>query len=129
MRVIISESKLDAIILKYINNEFPVNRINYTEGFDEDGVPDDTTYVFYMGDDIDNDVFRWYDKGYWKGWDEGGLYDDTLVNYRIKQSPLLVFRDENFYDNMTAMFGEKWKPVFKKWFTDNFGLEINTIIF
>ena len=29
---------------------------------------------------------------------------------------------------MDSMFNEHWKPVFKQWFYDNFGLEIKTIV-
>ena len=71
MKYIISESKLNDFILKYIEGMFPVYEINYTENEDDDGNPDDSSYVFYFEDYDDNEgdgtIFRWYDKDYWEG--------------------------------------------------------------
>ena len=126
MKVIITENRLNDFILKYIEEKYPVDKINYTEGYDDDGNPDDSSYIFYF-EDYDSDVddgtiFRWYSKDYWDGPDE------STVDYRIKQSPLLVFEDSRDAEKFDSLFNEHWKPVFKQWFYDNFGLEIKTIV-
>ena len=124
MKIIITESKLDSIILKYINDEFNVKDIHYTEIMDSDGNPDDSAYEFYLGDYSDDEtVFRMYNKHYWVG--DG---DTDLVRYRIEQSPLLVIDDSNIINKMNGLFNDKWKPVFKRWFSKNFGFNIKTII-
>ena len=124
MKIIIAESKLDSIILNYINDMFPIEDIHFTEHMDEDGNPDDSAYSFYFGDYNDGEeiIFRWYGKEYWCG-------DDTeILRHRIEQSPVLYFEDSNDFNKLTSMFGDKWEPVFIKWFTKNFGLNVKTVI-
>ena len=120
MKIIIAESKLDSMILKYINDKFDVKDISYTEFWDNDGNPDDSAYEFYLGDYSDDEtVFRLYNKHYWG--------EGPLVKDRIKQSPLLVIDDLTFVDMMNGVFGDKWQPVFIKWFYEHFGLNVKTI--
>jgi len=123
MKYIITESKLNEYILSVIEEMFPVDDINYTEAYDDDGNPDDTAYVFYLGDyENDEVIFRWYSKDYWNGPDE------STVDYRIRQSPLLVFEDYNTFYEINSMFQNLWKPVFIKWFYESFSLPIKTIL-
>lgn len=123
MKVIIAENRLNDFILKYIEEKYPVDEINHTEGYDDLGNPDDSSYTFYVGDYDDAEtLFRWYSKDYWEGPDE------STVDYRIKQSPLLAFEDSRDAEKFDSLFNEYWKPVFKQWFYDNFGLEVKTII-
>jgi hypothetical protein len=123
MKYIITESKLNEYILSIIEEMFPVDDINYTEAYDDDGNPDDTAYVFYLGDyENDEVIFRWYSKDYWNGPDE------NTVDYRIRQSPLLVFEDYNTFYEINSMFPNLWKPVFIKWFYESFSLPIKTIL-
>ena len=122
MKYIITENRLNNFILKYINEKYPVDEINYGEGYDDDGNPDYSSYRFYFGgyddDEYEGNIFEWYDKDYWDG-------DNPLAKSRIEESPILFFDD---LKKMDLMFGEHWKPVFKKWFLDNFGLEIKTFL-
>jgi hypothetical protein len=123
MKYIITESKLNEYILSVIEEMFPVDDINYTEAYDDDGNPDDTAYVFYLGDyENDEVIFRWYSKDYWDGPDE------STVDYRIRQSPLLVFESNNTFYEINSMFQNLWKPVFIKWFYESFSLPIKTIL-
>ena len=50
MKLIITENRLHNLILNYIEEAYPVDEINYTEGYDDDGNPDDSSYIFYFGD-------------------------------------------------------------------------------
>jgi hypothetical protein len=125
MKYIISESKLNDFILKYIEEIFPVHEINYTEGYDDDGNPDDSSYIFYFGDydsdEGDETIFRWYDKDYWIG-------SGPLVPSRIEEFPMLYFEGSDVKNNLDTLFGEHWKPVFRKWFQDSFSLPINKFV-
>jgi len=123
MKVIIAENRLNDFILKYIEEKYPVDEINHTEGYDDLGNPDDSSYTFYVGDyDEAETLFRWYSKDYWEGPDE------STVDYRIRQSPLLVFEDSNTFYEINSMFQNLWKPVFIKWFYESFSLPIKTIL-
>jgi len=124
MEYIISENRVNDIILKYIENSYPADEINYTESTDDDGNPDDSSYIFYYGDYDDSyeTVFRWYGRNYWYG-------DDTeLLKDRIERSPILYFDDSREIEKLNNLFGDKWKPVFIEWFYRNFSLRIKTII-
>ena len=125
MKYIISESKLNDFILKYIEEIFPVDDINYTEGYDDDGNPDDSSYIFYFGDydsdEGDGTIFRWYGKDYWVG-------SGPLVQSRIEESPMLYFEGSDVKNNLDTLFEEHWKPVFRKWFQDSFSLSINKFV-
>ena len=123
MKYIITENRLNNFIIQYIEKKYPVRDINYTEGEDDYGNPDDSAYEFYLGDYDDNEtIFRWYGKEYWEG------DNDEILRNRIERSPILYFEDSREPTKLDKMFGEHWKPVFKKWFYDNFDLEINTIL-
>ena len=122
MKVIITENRLNDFILKYIEEKYPVDEINHTEGYDDLGNPDDSSYTFYVGDyDEAETLFRWYSKDYWEG-------DSVAARLRAEESPILSFDDWDNYHHLDSMFNEHWKPVFKQWFYDNFGLEIKTIV-
>ena len=122
MKILITENKLNDFILKYIGEKYPVDKINYNENYDDEGNPDDTSYVFYPSSTDYRAIFRWYGKDYWKG------DNDEILRDRIEKSPMLYFEDSREIAKLNKMFGKHWKPVFKKWFYDNFKLEIKTIL-
>ena len=123
MKYIITESRLNDSIVKYFEKKYPVDKIHYTEGQDDDGNPDDSSYEFYFGDYDDNEtIFRWYGKEYWVGDNE------QILRRRIELSPIIYFEDSREATKLNKMFGEHWRPVFKKWFYENFGLDIKTIM-
>ena len=126
MKYIITENRLNNYILKYIEEKYPIDKINYGEGYDDDGNLDSSAYDFYFTDydpdEYDGTIFRWYGKDYWEG------DNDEILRHRIERSPMLYFEDSHEPKKLDKMFGEYWKPVFKKWFYDNFGLEINTVM-
>ena len=53
MKIIITESKINTIISKYIDKMF--NDINYSYGYDDDGNEVDYAIEFYVGDYDDDD--------------------------------------------------------------------------
>ena len=40
---------------------------------------------------------------------------------------MLYFEDSREIAKLDKMFGKYWRPMFKKWFYDNFEMEIKTI--
>jgi hypothetical protein len=128
MKFIITENKVNEIILKQINIMYDVDNINWTFPTDVWGNEMDYTALFYLGDfDDDENLFRWYDKGYWES-DEIYSYhsNDNLKKY-IEETPSLVFENSDDYDFFQDAFGDRWKPIFIKWFEDNFELPVKTI--
>lgn len=122
MKYIIAESKLDQVIINYLNELFPLDNVHHTnptEYDDETGenYDDDTRVEFYLGDyeDGDNDIFKWYDCEY--------FYEDSDPRNRC---PLVVI-DHPYDDTLTGYFGDKWEEPFKKWFTENFNLPVKTV--
>jgi hypothetical protein len=125
MKYIITEDKVRDIILNYIENKYPIDEINYTEGHDNDGNPDDSSYVFYYGDydDGGNNIFGWYGRNYFLN----GM-DNPTTRIRISLSPILYFEDSREIDNLNNLFGNKWEPVFIEWFYRNFSLRVKTVV-
>jgi len=118
MNYLITENKLNNIILNFINNYYDVNEINYNPLHDDDGNPTNDAIEYYIGDYLESDeVFRLYNKTYWLKPDD----------YRIELSPMLMIEDDNFVTNLNSMFGDRWKPIFKDWFEENFGEKVKTI--
>ena len=120
MRFVISENRLNDIILNFINNYYDVDEIHSNPFHDEDGNPTNDAIEYYLGDWGDGEeVFRLYNESYWTNPDD----------FRKKLSPILMIENEDFISHLNSMFQDKWKPVFKEWFKENFGEEIKTIDF
>ena len=115
MKFIITENKLKPIIKDYLDSFYDVDNINYTAYFDDDGNETDLAYRFYYGDfGEDDEVFQLYNKNYWTDPDD----------FRVELSPILFVES---YGALTKMFGDRWKPIFKQWFKENFGFDVKTI--
>ena len=120
MRFVISENRLNDIILNFINNYYDVDEIHSIPFHDEDGNPTNKAIEYYLGDYSDDEfVFTLYQKNYWT----------SSHDFRKELSPILMIENENFVSHLNSMFQDKWKPVFKEWFKENFGEEIRTIDF
>lgn len=120
MKYLITENKLNDIIHNFIDNYYDVNEIHSNPFHDEDGNPTDVAIEYYLGDyqgEFEEDLFRLYNEGYWLDTDD----------FRKKLSPILMIEDNDFVYNLNSMFQDKWKPVFKEWFEQNFGEKIKTI--
>jgi outer membrane lipoprotein-sorting protein len=130
MKYIITESKLEEIIVNYLNKMYDVNNINWKYPLENDEETDDweedpNRRYFYKGDDeYDDRIFLWYDKEYWNV--ERIKMDDTVRNY-YEKSPALDFENRNDLIILNGYFGDKWVPIFKKWFEDNFGVPVKSI--
>jgi len=122
MKYIIAESRLENIVIEYLNGMFDVSNINSMNPYeydDETGAEyeDDSRVLFYLGDyeDSDNYIFKWYDCGYFN---PGSSAQDIC--------PTVVI-EHPYDDRLIAYFGDKWEEPFKKWFTENFDLPVKTV--
>jgi len=134
MKYIITESKLEEIIVNYLNKMYDVNNINSKHPLENDEETDNweedpNRRYFYKGDDeYDDRIFLWYDKEYWDA-DKINATDtvtNTVKNY-YEKSPTLDFENINDLTILNGYFGDAWVPVFKKWFEDNFGVAVKSI--
>lgn len=125
MRYIITESKLDEIIVNYLNKMYDVNDIHWTNpmGGGDDGWDEyPNRLYFYKGDFSDDErLFLWYDKEYWNV-----ERSDNARNF-YQKSPVLDFENANDLETLNGYFGDKWVPIFKKWFEDNFKIPVKSI--
>ena len=126
MKIIITESKLYQAVIDYLNETYDVDNINWTYATDDWGNEIDGV-LFYLGNfGDDENLFRWYDKGYWEV-DELDYKNDEDLKKLIGQSPILSFDDTDTLNTLNGYFGDKWYQPFKDWFLDNFNLPIKTI--
>lgn len=116
MKYILTENKLNQTIYKFIDEMFNTDHINYLHPEDEYGNEDPNRCLFYFNNYLDDDsVFRWYGKGYW---DDDWEVWEKRINL-IAKSPIISV-EEQFSDELDNFFGELWKPVFLKWFNENY---------
>ncbi len=125
MKFIITESKLDRLIRKNLDQMFDVEDINWTHPYeydDETGeeYEDPNRIQFYFGDYGDGDVvFQWYDRDYW------GEGSKRFYSYR-ENSPIVEIEDP-FLTRLNGLFGDKWYEPFKEWFREKFDVRVNKI--
>jgi hypothetical protein len=122
MKYIIAESRLENIVIEYLNGMFDVSNVNYTNPIEynhdtREEYEDETRVEFYLGDyeDGETTIFKWYDCGYFN---PGSSAQDIC--------PTVVI-EHPYDDRLIAYFGDKWEEPFKKWFTENFDLPVKTV--
>jgi hypothetical protein len=122
MKYIIAESRLDKVVTEYLNEIFPLDDVNYLNPIEynddtREEYEDETRVEFYLGDyeDGETTIFKWYDCKY--------FYPDSPVQ---NICPTVVV-EHPYDDTLIAYFSDKWEEPFKKWFTENFNLPVNTV--
>lgn len=124
MKYVISESTLNKVILRYLNT-IPDNLRAYVsiDVDDETGeeYDDESHIIFYKGPENyneENEVFHWYGCDY--------FYDDAPQ--KVYGTCPVVVVDYPYKDDLSDTFGEDvWKETFKKWFTEKYGLPVNSV--
>jgi len=122
MKVIISENRVKQIIRKYLDDTFTpdygwgnnTRHGSYQDDVDRYGdvvffINDVDSYIYY-GCNADNEIIN-------------GSEDGHLYNYKC---PLLSIYPR-ISQQLNSLFGDIWKPIFKKWFEENTGLIVNQI--
>jgi hypothetical protein len=122
MKYIITESKLEDIVIRYLNEIFTNDEINQMSPYvydEETGIEgdDETRIEFYIGDydDGDNNIFRWYDCEYFNKGAE------------IRQRCPIIHLEDKYSTTLNGFFGDMWVEPFKKWFTINYNLPVKTV--
>ena len=126
MKVIITENKVEGVIRKYLgSSEFipdygwkgnSKSDIGYQDEVDKWGdivffVDDQESYIYYGCNANAGPEFEYFAS-------YGPLHDYDCPLLHIY--PVVG-------EKLTSLFGEFWKPVFKKWFEENTGLEVKQI--
>ena len=121
MKYIITESRLENLILDYFDEIFPFDEINWHHPYeydDETGEEgdDENRIEFYRGDINDEDiVFRWYGCEYFR--------EDTPARDICPEVSI-----ENSYERtLNSYFGNSWEEPFRKWFIEKFDLPVKTV--
>jgi hypothetical protein len=135
MKFIISENRIDDLVVKHLDSVFDVANIGWTYGSDDMGNEVDYAAEFYGGDYEwgDDILFRWYDKDYWFNEEStlpetGYEYDRRILEKNIKDSPIVEFQDFHSAKQLYSIFGDRWEEPFKRWFEDNFHFPVKTIL-
>ena len=122
MKYIITKSKLEKIILHYIDELFDVDNINWTNPLEDDDETgeeweDENRVVFYIGDydGEDEGCFYWYACDYFN------------PNSPASEICPTVSVEVQYEKQLNAYFGDLWKEPFKKWFKKHFELPVKTI--
>jgi hypothetical protein len=122
MKYVISESQLDKAILKYFDELFQVDNINFhfPLEYDEDTgeeYEDGNRINYFIGDfdDGENDIFKWYNCDYF----DQGSYARTICP--------TVDIETKYVDILDGYFGDKWIEPFKTWFVKNFDDPVKTV--
>ena len=125
MKYIITESSLDKVIKKYLNDMFDSEDLNIINPYDFDDetgeeMEDENHIIFYIGDDYDADdsVFEWYDCEY--------FYEDSPQ--RQTQTCPVVIVKHPYDDDLSDTFGEdSWQEAFKQWMMEKYDLPVTTV--
>ena len=125
MKVVITESRLKSLIIDYLNDSYypdygwkgnSKSDIGYQDEVDKWGdilffVDDRESYIYYgcnANAGPEDEFFAGY---------------GHLHNY---ECPLLSI-SPYMSQRLDSAFGNIWKPIFKKWFEDNTGLEVTQL--
>lgn len=114
-RELVREDRVDKIIYEYIDEMY---RPNFTNGEREQWGPE--TYKFF---EIELDMLGYF-----------VLYRDGKPSYRFfrnkyfrdaKSNTLLILPD--IENELEQLFGDRWKPIFIKWFEDGTGVKVKAL--
>ena len=132
MKFIISENRIDDLVVKHLESVYDIENIGWIYGTDDMGNDVDYAAEFYEGDYEDgwgeNVLFRWYDKDYWFDEDITKTSDDEKLKKRIEDSPIVEFQNSHLSNQLDSIFGDRWEEPFKRWFEDNFHFPVKTIL-
>jgi hypothetical protein len=136
MKYIIPQEKLFWSIYEYIDYELRGNHIywEYDMDYNNSEFEETSHIVDFMGDDYRDDTNRYFSyikKEYYEMLEKDGyITAQEFVTNFMHRAPLLSFSGNPFWDKLKDMFGDLWRPVFKKWFETNYPeFEVKTFIF
>ena len=113
MKYIISESRLDDLIYDYLSSNLQPDygweeRESYKrEKFHNLPVPSYITFDFNV-----RTAFKYYYTS-----------DKPLI-----ENPKTLLVEDWIVERLSELFGDRWEPIFVKWFQDNTGLPVNHVV-
>jgi hypothetical protein len=115
MKYIITESRLENVVLKYLNYKFtPLGGWNPKEYIEELKDSGGESFIFF--EDENDDTFHiWY-----------STCDNPNVELDGEDCPIVAIPDKEYY-TINSLFGEDWKPIFIKWFKKNTKLRVKSV--
>jgi hypothetical protein len=125
MKVVITESRLEGLIIDYLNDSYypdygwkgnSKSDIGYQDEVDKWGdivffVDDQESYIYYgcnANAGPEDEFFAGY---------------GHLHNYECPLLSIYPYMSQR----LDSAFGDIWKPIFKKWFENNTGLEVTQL--
>jgi hypothetical protein len=124
MKVVITEGRLESLIIDYLDEVFTPDygwHNNTRHGSYQDDVDRYGDVVFFIND---TDSYIYYGCNA-----NAGPEDEFFAPYghlHNHKCPLLSIYPR-VSEKLTSLFGDKWKLVFKEWFEENTGLEVAQI--
>lgn len=120
MKYILTNKQVFNSIYNLINEELYGDNLNWEYEWDSDALRREMNVINFYGDkyinsEQDEVTFTYVKKEYY----ESGQ-GESLAKKWLDKSPLLEFIDYKFRNKMNSFFGEYWKPVFEKWFEQNY---------
>ena len=124
MKIIISENRVNQIIRKYLDETFYPDygwNENTRHGSYQEDVDRYGDLVFFIND-VDSYIYYGCNAN-------AGPEDEFFAGYghlHNYKCPLLLIYPR-VGQELTSLFGNKWKPVFKEWFEEKSGLHVAQI--
>jgi hypothetical protein len=124
MKVIISENRIDKVIRKYLDDTYYPDygwNENTRHGSYQEDVDRYGDLVFFIND-VDSYIYYGCNAN-------AGPEDEFFAGYghlHNYKCPLLLIYPR-VGQELTSLFGDKWKPVFKEWFEEKSGLHVAQI--
>ena len=124
MKVIISENRIDKVIRKYLDDTYYPDygwNENTRHGSYQEDVDRYGDLVFFIND-VDSYIYYGCNAN-------AGPEDEFFAGYghlHNYKCPLLLIYPR-VGQELTSLFGNKWKPVFKEWFEEKPGLHVAQI--
>ena len=121
MKVIISENRIDKVIRKYLDGTFYPDYGWANPDVYQKDVKKYGDLVFFIND-VDSYIYYGCNAN-------AGPEDEFFAGYghlHNYKCPLLLIYPR-VGQELTSLFGDKWKSVFKEWFEEKSGLEVAQI--
>ena len=126
MKYIITESTLDKVITKYLDELFPEGEMKIYKALDYDqetgeDFDDENHIVFYQGSVLyeeDSESFNWYSCDYF-------LID---APQRVESNCPIVILNTPFSESLNGLFGDDWHHPFATWFTKRYDLPVKIVM-
>ena len=124
MKVVITEGRLESLIIDYLDEVFTPDygwHNNTRHGSYQDDVDKYGDIVFFLNN-IESYIYYGCNAN-------AGPEDEFFAPYghlHNYKCPLLLVSPRKS-EELTRMFGDRWLPLFKKWFENNTGLEVAQI--